>query len=134
MRQKLTSKIHTRSWGKRASFVGDGRSRWAFVDVDDLAWMYILLLEKAPERSLFNAAQGPSFRVREAAEVVSIGAGACGKTQAIPFEEARKTMGAFADALVPNQQISGEDVRKKLGWSPRALSVLGGLKAGSYAQ
>ena len=115
-----------------ARYVGDGQNRWAFVDVDDLAQLYVLALEKAAPGSLYNAAQGPSYRVREVAEAASIGAGAKGKTQAWPLEEARKTMHAFADALVLDQQISSEKAMKELGWSPRAGSVLDDLKTGSY--
>jgi nucleoside-diphosphate-sugar epimerase len=115
-------------------YVGDGQNRWPFVDVDDLAQLYVLALEKAAPGSLYNAAHGPSYRVHEVAEAASIGAGAKGKTQALPLEEARKTMHAFADALVLDQQISGEKAKKELGWSPRAASVLEDLKTGSYTR
>jgi nucleoside-diphosphate-sugar epimerase len=117
-----------------ARYVGDGENRWPFVDVDDLAQLYVLALEKALPGSLYNAAHGPSYRVREVAEAASIGAGAKGKTQATPLEEARKTMHAFADALVLDQQVSSEKAKKELGWSPRAGSVLEDLKTGSYAR
>ena len=117
-----------------AQFVGDGQSRWAYVDVDDLAQLYVLALEKAPAGSLYNAAHGPSHRIGVVAEAASTTAGAKGKTQAIPVEEARKTMGPFADALVLDQQISSEKAKKELGWSPRAVSVLDDLKSGSYAR
>jgi len=117
-----------------ARYVGDGRNRWPFVDVDDLAKLYVLALEKAPPGSLYNAAHGPSYRVHEVAEAASIGAGAKGKTQSTPLDEARKTMGAFADALVLDQQVSGEKAQKDLGWSPHASSILEDLKTGSYAR
>lgn len=117
-----------------ARYVGDGKNRWPFVDVDDLAQLYVLALEKAAPGSLYNAAHGPSYRVREVTEAASIGAGAKGKTQAWPLEEARKTLHAFADALVLDQQISGEKAKKELGWSPRAGSALDDLKTGSYAR
>jgi nucleoside-diphosphate-sugar epimerase len=117
-----------------ARYVGDGQNRWPFVDVEDLAQLYVLALEKAAPGSLYHASQGPSYRVREVAEAASIGAGAKGKTQAVPLDEARKTMYAFADALVLDQQVSGEKARKELGWSPRAASVLEDLKTGSYAR
>ena len=114
-------------------YVGDGQNRWPFVDVDDLAQLYVLALEKAPPGSLYLAAHGPSYRVREVAEAASIGAGAKGKTQALPLDEARKTMHAFADALVLDQQVSSEKAKRELGWLPRAASVLEDLKTGSYA-
>lgn len=117
-----------------AQYVGDGQNRWPFVDVDDLAQLYVLALEKAPAGSLYNGSHGPSYRVREVAEAASIGGGAKGKTHATPLEEARKTMGAFADALVLDQQVSGEKAKKELQWSPRAGSVLDDLKNGSYTR
>jgi nucleoside-diphosphate-sugar epimerase len=117
-----------------AQYVGDGQNRWPFVDVDDLAQLYVLALEKAPAGSLYNAVHGPSYRVREVAEAASIGGGAKGKIHATPLDEARKTMGAFADALVLDQQVSGEKATKELGWSPHAGSVLDDLKTGSYSR
>jgi nucleoside-diphosphate-sugar epimerase len=117
-----------------ARYVGDGQNRWPFVDVDDLAQLYLLALEKAPPGSLYHAADGPSFRVLEVAEAASIGADAKGKTQSWPLDEARKTLGGFADALVLDQQVSGEKAKRELGWSPRAASVLEDLKTGSYTR
>jgi nucleoside-diphosphate-sugar epimerase len=117
-----------------ARYVGDGKNRWPFVHVEDLAQLYVLALEKAPAASLYNAANGPSYRVAEVAAAASIGAGANGKTESWPLEEARKTLHAFADALVLDQQISSDKAKRELGWSPRAVSVLDDLKAGSYAR
>jgi nucleoside-diphosphate-sugar epimerase len=117
-----------------ARYVGDGRNHWPFVDVDDLAALYVMALEKAPPGSLYHAAHGPSYRVLEVAEAASIGAGAKGKTQSWPLEEARKTLWGFADALVLDQQVSGEKARQELGWAPRAGSVLDDLRTGSYTR
>jgi nucleoside-diphosphate-sugar epimerase len=117
-----------------ARYVGDGQNRWPFVDVEDLAELYVLALEKASAGSLYHGAHGPSYRVAEVAEAASIGAGAKGKTQSWPLDEARKTLHAFADALVLDQQVSGEKARRELGWSPRAGSVLEDLKTGSYTR
>jgi nucleoside-diphosphate-sugar epimerase len=114
-------------------YVGDGLNRWPFVDVEDLAQLYVRAVEKAKPGSLYNAAHGPSYRVAEVAEAASVGAGANGKTESWPLEEARKAMGPFADALVLDQQVSGEKAKKELGWAPRAGSVLDDLKTGSYA-
>jgi nucleoside-diphosphate-sugar epimerase len=117
-----------------ARYVGNGQNRWPFVDVDDLAQLYTLAVEKAAAGSLYNAASGSAYRVNEVAEAASIGAGANGKTQSLPLEEARKMMGPFADALVLDQQVSGEKAKKELGWLPRAESILDDLKTGSYTR
>jgi len=117
-----------------AQYVGDGQNHWAFVDVDDLAQLYVKALEKAAPGSLFNAAHGPCYRVREVAEAASKGAGAEGKTKALPLDDARKSLGGdFADALVLDQQISGEKAQRELGWAPSGRSALDELTAGSYA-
>jgi nucleoside-diphosphate-sugar epimerase len=104
------------------------------VDVEDLAQLYVRAVEKAEPGSLYNASHGPSYRVAEVAAAASTGAGANGKTESWPLEEARKAMGPFADALVLDQQVSGEKAKKELGWAPRAGSVLDDLKTGSYAR
>jgi len=117
-----------------ARFVGNGENYWPFVDVDDLAQLYVLALEKAAAGSLYIGAHGPSYRMRDLAEAASIGAGANGKVEAWAQEDARKTLGTFADALVLDQQASGEKAKRELGWTPRGRSVLDELKTGSYAR
>lgn len=117
-----------------ARYVGDGQTRWPLVDVGDLAQLYVLALQKAPAGSLYFGSHGPSYRVGELAEAASLAAGANGKTQAWPVDEARKTLGPFADALVLDQQISGEKAKRELGWSPHGEPVLEELKTKSYAR
>src|SRR5215217_6509924 len=82
-----------------ARYVGTGDNRWPFVQVDDLADLYALALEKAPPGTLLLGVSGPSYRVRDVAAAASRGAGAGGKTVGWPLEEARAKIGAYADAL-----------------------------------
>lgn len=116
-----------------ARYIGTGENRWPFVHVDDLADLYVRALEKAPPGTLVIGAHGPSFRVHELAEAASLGAGAHGRTEAWALEEARTQMGPLADALVLDQQVSGDKAKRLLGWVPTAPSVLEDLKHGSYA-
>jgi hypothetical protein len=53
--------------------------------------------------------------------------------ETVPIEEARKSMGPFADALALDQQISGERAQLVLGWRPEAPSVLEELARGLYS-
>lgn len=115
-----------------ARYVGTGENRWPVLDVDDLADLFVRALEKAPAGTLLLAADGSTHRVKEIAEAASIGAGAGGRTESWPLEEARKTLGAYADALVLDQQISAERARTMLGWKPRASGILEDLRLGSY--
>jgi nucleoside-diphosphate-sugar epimerase len=106
-----------------ARVIGDGQNRWTFVHVDDLADLYVRALGAASGTLLF-AAHGPARRVREVAEAASRAAGAGGRVETVPLEEARKTMGPLADALALDQQISGERAMRLLGWRPQAPGVI----------
>jgi nucleoside-diphosphate-sugar epimerase len=117
-----------------ARYVGPGTNRWPVIHVDDLASLYLAAMEKAPAATLLHAADGSAHRVKEIAEAASIGAGAGGSTESWPLEEARKTLGAYADALALDQQVSAEKARAMLGWKPRAASILEDLRHGSYTQ
>jgi nucleoside-diphosphate-sugar epimerase len=117
-----------------AQYVGSGQNRWPFVHVDDLADLYVLALLNAPPGTRLLAVTGKSHRVAQMAESASRGAGAGGKTAAWPLEEARQVLGAYADALVLDQQASGKRARELLGWQPRGLGVIEDLERGSYAQ
>jgi nucleoside-diphosphate-sugar epimerase len=116
-----------------ARYVGNGENRWPFVEVDDLADLYLLALENAPPGTLLLGVHGPSHRVREVAAAASRGGGVGGKTVAWPLEEARQALGAYADALVLDQQASGKRARELLGWRPHRPDVLEDMEHGSYA-
>ena len=115
-----------------ARYVGTGENRWPVIDVDDLADLYARALEQAPAGTVLLAGDGSAHRVKEIAEAASIGAGAGGRTESWPLEEARKTLGAYADALVLDQQVSAGRARTLLGWKPRASGILEDLRLGSY--
>lgn len=106
-----------------ARVIGDGRNRWTFVHLDDLADLYVRALGAASGTLLF-AAHGAAARVLDVAEAASRAAGAGGKVETVPIEEARQSMGPFADALALDQQISGERAMRVLGWRPHAPTVL----------
>jgi nucleoside-diphosphate-sugar epimerase len=116
-----------------ARFIGTGRNRWPQVHVDDLADLYLLALEKAQPGTLLLGVAGQSHSVSEIAEAASRAAGAGGRTVATPLEEARKSMGAYADALVLDQQATGKRAEELLGWKPHRPDILQELERGSYA-
>ena len=125
----VTSFVQSAREHGAARVIGDGQNRWTFVHVDDLAALYVLALRSAAGTLLF-AAHGAAVRVREVAEAASRAAGADGKVETVPIEEARKTMGPFADALALDQQISGGRAQRVLNWQPRGPSVLEELARG----
>jgi nucleoside-diphosphate-sugar epimerase len=116
-----------------ARYVGTGDNRWALVHVDDLADLYALALDRAAAGTLLLAVHGPSLRVRDLAAAASRGAGAGGRTVGWPLEEARRELGAYADALVLDHQASGARA-KALGWRPHRPDALADLEHGSYVR
>lgn len=113
-------------------YVGNDENHWPVVHVEDVADLYVHALEKAAASSLFHAAEKDSVQVRDVALAASEGAGIPGKVGVWPLEEARKTLGGFADALALDQRISSEKARKILGWNPRQAGIFEDLRRGSY--
>jgi nucleoside-diphosphate-sugar epimerase len=116
-----------------ARYVGTGENRWQLVHVDDLADLYLLALERAPAGTVLLAGAGDAIPVSRLAVAASRGAGAGGRTSAWPLEEARKSLGAYADALALDQQTSSARARELLGWRPHRPGPLEDLEHGSYA-
>jgi hypothetical protein len=50
------------------------------------------------------------------------------------LEEARKTMGPFAEALAASQVITAEKTKQALGWKPSRPGILEDVAQGSYAK
>lgn len=115
-----------------ALHVGDGQNRWSTVHAEDLADLYALALERAPARSVFNAAHG-SARLVEIARAASELGGAGGRVAAWPLDEARKLLWGFADAIASDQVISGEKAKRELGWNPSRASIIDELHAYALA-
>jgi nucleoside-diphosphate-sugar epimerase len=115
-----------------ARYVGDGLNRWPMVHVHDLADLFARALDRAAPGTLLHAADDTSFRVKEIAEAASDAAATGGRTSSWPLEEARKNLGAYADALVLDQRISSAKAKSTLGWNPREKSVVEDLRHGSY--
>jgi nucleoside-diphosphate-sugar epimerase len=115
-----------------ARYVGTGQNRWPVIDVDDLADLYLRAFERAAAGTLFLAADSSTHRVKEIAEAASAGVGRDGRTESWPLDQARKALGAYADALVLDQQVSSAKATTMLGWKPRATGILDDLRHGSY--
>ncbi|MFF8883533.1 NAD-dependent epimerase/dehydratase family protein [Streptomyces flaveolus] len=106
------------------TMVGPGDQHWSTVHVDDLAELYVLALEKAPAGSYFLGASGVNPTVQELTEAVSRSVGLAGRVEAEPVMQTLDRLGLLGEALLLDQQASGETARRVLGWSPQGPSVL----------
>ncbi len=114
-----------------ARYVGDGENRWTTVHADDLADLYLLAFERAPAASIFNGVHGAAVPLIEIARAASEGAGAEGRVEPWPLDDARQALWGFADAIACDQVISGELARRELGWNPSRRAIIDELR--SYA-
>jgi nucleoside-diphosphate-sugar epimerase len=101
-----------------AQMIGEGKNHWPLVHRDDLAELYVRLVERAPAGSIFHATDASTHTLREIAEACSRAAGK-GEVSVLPLDKARAQMGPFADALALDQKVSSEKARTELDWRPR---------------
>ncbi|MBR8840512.1 MAG: SDR family oxidoreductase [Stigonema ocellatum SAG 48.90 = DSM 106950] len=115
-------------------FVGNGQNRWTLVHVEDLARCYVAALNHALSGSVFIAADDHQVVPLQAiAEAASHAAGVPGQTRSWSLTDAQQMMGALADALVLDQQVSSAKARQVLDWQPQEPSLFDELKGGAYA-
>ncbi|MEJ2215026.1 MAG: NAD-dependent epimerase/dehydratase family protein [Gemmatimonadota bacterium] len=97
-----------------AEFVGDGTNHWSPVYVGDVARLYRLVAETTA-RGIYHCAEDEAARVGNLAVAASRVTSAVGRTRRIRLEDARRSMGAFADALVMDQ-VMASPRSHALGW------------------
>lgn len=99
--------------------IGDGSQRWTFVHVDDLARLYVAVLEHDRPLGRVIGSDGSPTTVHALAASVAGPAGVAPESA----EATRERLGAaFADALLLDQDASGEKARS-IGWVPEVTSV-----------
>jgi len=105
--------------GGAAQTIGDGENHWPLVHVDDLAELYVRLVERAPAGSVFDASDASRLKQREVAEAASRAAGKEGKVAVLQPDGT-----PFHEALLLDQRISSEKARNDLDWRPRHESFV----------
>lgn len=110
-----------------ARFVGDGENHWSMVHRNDLATLYLRVVEERAS-GIFHGVDGSPTRVVDVARAASEAAGAGVETRSIPVEEARESLGAVADALVLDQTLVTHRA-EEVGWKPVHPSFVEGAGA-----
>ncbi|MEV4139783.1 NAD-dependent epimerase/dehydratase family protein [Dactylosporangium sp. NPDC049742] len=102
----------------KVRLVGDGSQHWTTVHVEDVAALYVTVVERGERLGHVLGVSGASPTVREIAEATG--------AEVVPetVEESRARLGAlFADALLLDQRATGAKARS-LGWSPTRPTLL----------
>jgi nucleoside-diphosphate-sugar epimerase len=111
--------------------IGDGANRWSNVHVEDLADLYIAVLEcGAPGVSYFAESGENSMQEIAAAISRTMGASA---TKSLTPEEATAEYGASVAllSLGSNSRVCGDHARR-LGWVPKRPPLLSEIDDGWY--
>jgi nucleoside-diphosphate-sugar epimerase len=103
---------------------GSGTNRWSTVRVDALAELYASAVEQPAAAGIYNGAHGAAVPYVEIARAASRAAGSDATIEHLTPENARATMGPFAEALMMDLQVSAEKARRELGWNPHRPTVL----------
>lgn len=89
--------------------VGDGRNRWPWVDIGELAQLYARAVEQKVT-GILHGIDDTDSTVRKTAEAV-------GRVTSKDMND------PFAEALKSNQIVSSEKTRRKVGWNPRKTFI-----------
>ncbi len=112
--------------------VGDGGNHWSSIHADDLAELYVRVINEPAAGELFVACGGMPQPVRKIALAVTRACGIEGKIEFIPLEQARAALGPMADCLVLDQRVGSTKATRYFGWSPRRPSIFFEIFSGSY--
>ena len=102
--------------------VGDGQNHWPCVYDRDLADLYVRLAAQPDASGVFHANDEADERVADIVEAIARHAKMRPDVRHMPFAEARKKMGEYADALALDQIVRSPRARA-VGWSPTLHSV-----------
>ena len=96
--------------------VGSESVRWPLVHCDDLAQLYVLVLEAAPARSSYIGAAVVGMQVGQLARAFD-----APYLQVVPPDVVAAELGEWARGYACDQQLSGARARRELGWTPAHL-------------
>lgn len=106
--------------------VGDGSNHWSCIYDRDLADLYVRLLGATGASGIYHATDGDDERVLDIVEAIARHLPSRPDLRHVPLEEARKSMGVYADALALDQRVQSPRARA-LGWAPSLPRLSGSI-------
>ena len=118
--------------GPALTLVGTGEQHWTTVHVDDLAELYVAVLERGAAGERYVGVSGQNPTVRQLGEAVSHRLRLGGRVACESADLTIGRLGAFGEALLLDQRATGAHARATLGWAPRRRTLLEEIAAGGY--
>jgi nucleoside-diphosphate-sugar epimerase len=106
--------------------IGRGDNHWPLVYDRDLGDLYVRLAASGDAEGLYHANDEGDERVCDLVEAIAGHVTLRPSLRQMPIAEARKKMGAYADALAMDQIVRSPRARA-LGWTPTLRSVAGNV-------
>jgi len=104
--------------------VGGESIRWPLVHRDDLAELYVLLLENGSRGDVYNGSTIEGMKIGTITRTIAKRLGIHTAPVICDIETAKAEMGWWADGYVIDQQMSGQKAKRELGWRPQHLDVI----------
>lgn len=101
--------------------IGAGLNRWATVHVEDLADLYLAIVERRAS-GIFHGTDDNEHVMREMALELARANGDESRVAHVEESAARAQFGPLVDGLLADQRVSSRRTREALGWQPRRSS------------
>jgi nucleoside-diphosphate-sugar epimerase len=102
--------------------IGPGKNRWPTVYDRDLADLFVRVLQSPDAHGIFHANDEGDERVNDIVEAIAEHVSQRPDIRHMPLPEARRKMGAYAEALALDQRVRSPRA-KALGWTPSLSGV-----------
>jgi nucleoside-diphosphate-sugar epimerase len=103
--------------------VGPGKNRWPCIYDHDLGDLYVRILESPTAAGVIHATDEADERVEDIVDAIAAQVPQRPDIRYMPMTEARKKLGAYADALALDQKVRSPKARA-IGWSPTQSGVV----------
>lgn len=104
--------------------IGKGENHWPLVYERDLGDLYLKIATRPDASGIYHANDEGDERVNDLVAAIAEHVSIRPSIRHVPLSEARKKMGAYADALALDQILRSPRARA-LGWNPSLHSVAG---------
>lgn len=110
--------------GRVVDVIGSTDVVWPLVHAEDLADLYVRVMEKARAGSVYNGSTIDGMSVGDIVSAVAQHMGtALPEVRATAVDEAAERLGEWARGYAISQRLSGDKARAELGWKPRHESA-----------
>ena len=104
--------------------IGREDIRWPMVHRDDLADLYVLMLEQGKQGDVFNGAAVHGIPIGAMTRAIAQRLNIQSEPVLRDVASAMNEMGAWAKGYALDQQLSGQKAIEQLGWHPKHIDVI----------